>query len=131
MNGWKSWGNNSAAYPGTTDPKDRWFACRRFFSWWGNTFIQTYAQKVDDPANFRLIEDIVDSENIRGNAYVAEGRCAAAYISFNEEENQVTDLLNGRLTFHQHLSPYVPAEDIVNILEFDPDGLSRALNGGV
>ena len=30
FNGFRSWGNNSAAYPGTTDPKDRWFCCRRF-----------------------------------------------------------------------------------------------------
>lgn len=32
INGFKSWGNNTAAYPDTTDPKDRWFGCRRFFS---------------------------------------------------------------------------------------------------
>lgn len=130
VNGWRSWGNNTAAYPATTDPKDRWFCCRRFFSWWGNSFIQTYAQKVDDPADFRLIESIVDSENIRGNSYVSTGKCAAARIEFNEDENQVTDLINGKLTFHQHLAPYTPAEDILNILEFDPDALANALNGG-
>ena len=130
VNGWRSWGNNSAAYPSTTDPKDRWFCCRRFFSWWGNSFIQTYFQNVDDPADFRLIESIVDSENIRGNAYVSNGKCAAAYIEFNEEENQVTDILSGKITFHQHLAPWVPAEDILNILEFDPEALASALNGG-
>ena len=69
----------------------------------------------------------MDSENIRGNAYVAQGKCAAAYIEFTEDENPVTNLLNGKLTFHQHLSPYPPAEDILNILEFDPDALSAAL----
>lgn len=66
--GWKSWGNNTACYPANTDPKDRWFCCRRFFSWWGNSFILTYKQKVDEPGNYRLIESIVDSENIRGKA---------------------------------------------------------------
>ena len=130
LNGWRSWGNNSAAYPSSTDPKDRWFCCRRFFTWWGNSFMLTYAQEVDDPADFRLIESIVDSENIRGNAYVASGKCAAIRIEFNEAENSVTDLLNGRITFHQHLSPWTPAEDIVNILEFDPDALVSAIAGG-
>ena len=130
VNGWRSWGNNSAAYPATTDPKDRWFCCRRFFSWWGNSFILTYFQKVDDPADYRLVESIVDSENIRGNAYVATGKCAAAYIEFNEAENPVTDILDGKITFHQHLAPWVPAEDILNILEFDPDALKSALTGG-
>lgn len=126
-NGWRTWGNNTAAYPATTDPKDRWFCCRRFFSWWGNSFILTYAQKVDDPSNLRLIESIVDSENVRGNAYVSQGKCAAAYIEFNANENTTDTLLNGQLHFHQHLSPYVPAEDIVNTLEFDPDALRNAL----
>lgn len=130
VNGWRSWGNNTAAYPATTDPKDRWFCCRRFFSWWANSFIQTYAQKVDDPSNYRLIESIVDSENIRGNAYVAQNKCAGARIEFSEAENTVENLLNGQIRFHQHLAPYVPAEDIVNTLEFDTDALLSALNGG-
>lgn len=130
VNGWRTWGNNTAAYPATTDPKDRWFCCRRFFSWWGNSFILTYFQKVDDPMNTRLIESVVDSENIRGNAYVSAGKCAAAYIEYNEAENPVTDILNGKITFHQHLAPYVPAEDVLNILEFDTDALQSALIGG-
>lgn len=127
--GWRSWGNNTAAYPAITDPKDRWFCCRRFFSWWGNSFILTYAQKVDDPANLRLVESVVDTENLRGNAYVPD-KCAAIRIVFDPEENTVTDILNGKITFHQYLSPYTPAEDILNKLEFDPVALQAALTGG-
>lgn len=130
VNGWRTWGNNSAAYPSTTDPKDRWFCCRRFFSWWGNSFILTYAQKVDNPTDYRLIESVVDAENIRGNAYVAAGKCAAAYIEFNEAENTVDNLLGGHIIFRQHLAPYIPAEDILDTLEFDTDALTSALTGG-
>ena len=36
--GFRSWGNSTAAYPATTDPKDRWLAVRRFFNWDGNNF---------------------------------------------------------------------------------------------
>ena len=129
-NGFKSWGNNTAAYPSITDPKDRWFGCRRFFSWWGNSFILTYFQKVDDPANYRLVEAICDAENIRGNSYVAQGKCAGARIEYLEDENPITDILNGKVQFHQYLAPYTPAEDILNVLEFDPDMLETALNGG-
>jgi len=129
QNGFRSWGNNSAAYPGTTDPKDRWFCCRRFFSWWGNSFILTYFQKVDDPANFRLIEAICDSENIRGNSYVAQGKCAGCKIVYNADENPITDVLNGKIQFKQYLAPYTPAEDILNVLEFSPDMLAAALGG--
>lgn len=129
LNGFRSWGNNSAAYPGTTDPKDRWFCCRRFFSWWGNSFILSYFQKVDDPLNTTLIEAVCDAENIRGNSYTAQGKCAGARITYSEDENPVTDILNGKIQFHQYLAPYVPAEDILNILEFDPTMLQQALGG--
>lgn len=130
VNGWRTWGNNTAAYPGVTDPKDRWFCCRRFFSWWGNSFIMTYFQKVDDPANYRLIESIVDSENIRGNSYTSQGKCAGAKIVFEEKDNQITDILDGKIKFRQYLAPYTPAEDILNVLEFDPSMLAAAISGG-
>ncbi len=130
QNGWRLWGNNSAAYPGSTDPKDRWFCCRRFFSWWGNSFIRTYIQYVDGPVSVQLVENIVDSENIRGNSYVAQNKCAGAHIDFRAEENTATDIISGEVKFHQKLAPFVPAEDITNTLEFDPDMLYASINGG-
>ena len=51
-------------------------------------------------------------------------------IVFDEKDNQITDILNGKIKFHQYLAPYVPAENIVNVLEFDPTMLATALNGG-
>lgn len=127
MNGFRLWGNNTVAYPGTTDPKDRWFCVRRFFNWTGNTFILTYFQRVDSPMNKRLIETIVDSENIRGNGFVSRGICARYEMVYNEDENPTTDLLDGKITFHQYVTPFVPAEKIENVLEFDPNALSSAL----
>lgn len=128
-NGIKSWGNNTAAYPGTIDPKDRWIACRRFFSWWGNTFINTYMEKVDDPANYRLIESIVDSENVRGNSMVSMGKCAGIRMEYRQEDNTLSDVIDGKIVFRQYLAPYTPAEDILNILEFDPTMIEAALGG--
>lgn len=128
-NGYRSWGNNTACYPEVTDPKDRWISSRRFFTWWGNMFILTYKSKVDSPSDYRLIESIVDSENIRGNSYVAQNKCAGARIEFSEEENPIESVLEGKLLFRQYLAPYTPAEDILNILEFDPNMIKTALGG--
>ena len=80
LNGWRSWGNNTSIYPASTDIKDRFLPVRRFFNWWGNSFIQTYFQKVDNPMNRRLIDAVVDSENIRANGYVARNMMAGAKI---------------------------------------------------
>lgn len=129
--GWVLWGNRTAAYPQASDPKDVWFCCRRFFSWWANSFVLTYHERVDSPANYRLIESVVDDENVKGNSLAAQGKCAGAYMEFREDENTPEQLmLNGGLVFRQHLAPYPPAEDMLNILEFDPALLAEAFTGG-
>lgn len=127
--GWKSWGNNTACYPDIKDPKDRWICCRRFFSWWGNNFIIDFANKVDELTNFRLIESIVDAENIKGNSYTAQNMCAGAKIQYLTTDNPIENILDGKVVFRQYLAPYTPAEDILNILEFDPSMIESALGG--
>lgn len=129
QNGFRLWGNRTAAYPGNTDPKDCWFSVRRFFCWDNNTFIRTYFQKVDDPLNKRLIEALVDSENVRGNSFVSRGICARYELQYIESENPTTALLGGTITFHKYMSPFNPAEDIEEIVEFDPNAISTALAG--
>lgn len=129
MNGFKAWGNNTAAYPAITDPKDRWINCRRFFSWWGNSFIMNYLEKVDNPANYRLIESIVDSENVRGNSLVSQGKCAGIKMVYSKDDNPIANVLDGKIVFRQYLAPYTPAEDILNVLEFDPSMIEAALGG--
>ena len=130
LNGYKAWGNNTAAYPNVTDPKDRWICCRRFFSWWGNSFITRYMEKVDNPANYRLIESIVDTENVRGNSLASMGKCAGIRMVYDKEDNPINQVLDGKIVFRQYLAPYTPAEDILNILEFDPSMIETALGGG-
>ena len=128
--GWRAWGNNTSAYPEVTDPKDRWIACRRMFTWMANRLITTYNEKVDSPANYRLIESICDSENIALNSYVAAGKLAGGRVEFNEEENRVENILTGQVVFRIYIAAFTPAEDIVFILKYDPALLEQALTGG-
>lgn len=136
MGGWRTWGNDTAAFlykpydPTIMDPKDRFIAVRRMFDWWGNTFIRTYFDKVDDPTNTRLIESVVDSENIRANGFSSRGQIAGAKIEFRQEDNPVNELLNGKIKFIQKVAFYTPAQEMVNVLEFDPNMLTEALFGG-
>ncbi|MCT4543294.1 MAG: phage tail sheath family protein [Vallitalea sp.] len=130
MNGWRTWGNNTAAYPDCTDPKDRFISIRRIFDWWGNTFINKFYDKVDEPTNYRLIESILDDENIRANGLQAKGQIAGAKMEFRQQDNSTEDILNGRIQFVQKISAYPPAESIVNILEFDPSYISKEIFGG-
>lgn len=128
--GWKAWGNNTSAYPAVQDIKDRWIACRRMFTWMSNSLITTYRDRVDSPANFRLIEAICDSENIRLNSYVAAGKLAGGRIEYNEEENRVRNVMDGQVIFRIYMAAYTPAENILFILQFDPALLAESLSGG-
>ncbi|MFR7629547.1 MAG: hypothetical protein ACLUZ6_02335 [Lachnospira eligens] len=86
-------------------------------------------KKVDDPGNYRLVESIVDSENVRGNSLVSQGKCAGAKIVYSKEDNPVGNIVNGNVVFRQYIAPYTPAEYILDILEFDPTMLEAALGG--
>lgn len=129
MNGWRLWGNYTGAYPASIDAKDIWFPVRRMFNWQGNTFIQTYFSKVDDPMNTVLIESVVDSENIRCAAY-APDKWAGAEIEYRADDNPTTDILAGKMTFRQRIAPYTPAQEIENILSYDTAMLASAITGG-
>lgn len=129
VNGWRLWGNYTGAYPSSGDAKDIWLPVRRMFNWHGNTFIQTYFDKVDDPMNHVLIESIIDSENIRCAAY-APDKWAGAEMQYLSSDNPTTDILAGKITFRQRIAPYTPAQEIGNILSYDTDMLKSALTGG-
>lgn len=129
-NGWRAWGNNTSAYPEITEMKDRWICCRRMFTWLANSLITIYHEKVDNPANYRLIESICDSENIRLNSYVSMGKLAGGRIEYDEAENSVENVLSGQVIFHIYIAAFTPAEDILFILKFDPAMLEESLTGG-
>ncbi|MBD5395600.1 MAG: phage tail sheath family protein [Lachnospiraceae bacterium] len=126
---WRSWGNNTSVYPEVKDVKDRWIACRRMFTWMSNNLITIYHDRVDSPANYRLIESICDSENIRLNSYVSDGKLAGGRIEYNEDENSVENVLTGQVIFHIYMAAFTPAEDIVFVLKFDPELLADSLSG--
>lgn len=127
-NGWRLWGNYTGAFPVSGDAKDIWLPARRMFNWQGNTFIQTYFSKVDNPMNPILVENVVDSENIRCAAY-APDKWAGASIEYLKDDNPQTDILAGKMTFRQHIAPYTPAQEITNILNYDTAMLASVLTG--
>ena len=89
------------------------------FDWQHQTFILTYWQKVDQPLTLRLIRTIVDSEKIRLNGLVSRGFLLGADVIFREEENPLTDLLQGIIRIHIFMTPPVAAQSIEGILEYD------------
>ena len=127
--GWKFWGNRTGCYPSNTDPKDAFIPIRRFMNWYQNTFILTYFSQVDGPITKRFIERILKSEQIRLDGFTSRGIINGGRISYQSDENPLTDVMDGLLRFHLWLSPPPPARSIEGIFEFDPTYL-EALFGG-
>ena len=121
--GWKCWGNRTSIYPSVTDPKDAFIPLRRMFNWISNTLTLTFWQKLDAPANRRLIETVLDSANIWLNGLTARQFILGGRVEFREDENPTTDLMDGIVRFHVYVTPPVPAREIDFILEYDPEYL--------
>lgn len=127
MNGYRMWGNYTAAYPSSSDPKDIWIPVRRMFNWVANSFILTFHDKVDDPMDVRLIEDVVNTANNQ-YAAMAPTAWAAASVEYRAEDNPTTDIIAGKITFRIHIAPYPPAQSITAITDYDIQALTDTLH---
>ncbi len=120
IGGWKCWGNRTACYPANTDVKDAFIPIRRMFSWVGNTVIQSMWQNVDDPTNRRLVDTVLDSVNLWLNGLAARQYILGGRVEFLATENPTTDLMDGIMRFHIHITPPSPARELDFILEYNP-----------
>ncbi|WFR55357.1 phage tail sheath family protein [Anaerocolumna sp. AGMB13025] len=129
LNGWRSWGNEMGCYPANTDVKDRFIVCRRVFNYQDNTFKLNFFDRVDNPTDYKLIEAIVNSENLMLATLASEGKIAGGSLSFDKAENPAEQILDGYIIFRRKLSPFTPAKAIETVTEFDPTLNSAALGG--
>lgn len=119
IGGFKIWGNRTSAYPSNTDVKDMFIPVRRVFSWIGNTLVTNFWQNVDMPINKRNIENIVNNVQFWLDSLQSQEVLNGATVTFPDELNSDTELLDGKLKFKLQMASPVPAEDIEFILEYD------------
>lgn len=113
----KAWGNRTAAT--SNDPKDVWIPIRRMFNYITAALIRNYLSNLDNPITRRQIDSILQSCNLWLASLVSRQALLGAELVFNSEENQVTDLLAGKITFNLRMAPPTPAENIEFKLTFD------------
>jgi hypothetical protein len=123
IGGWRLWGDWSAAFPGTTDPKDMWSSISTMMSYVGNTVTLTTWQFTDRPVVRRLVEQITDTLQLWLNNLVARGALLYGTILFPRSLNPDGELILGHITFAINLTPPTPAADIEFLLKYDPTGL--------
>ena len=129
--GWKAWGDETAAYPGATSASQRYIASRRMLAWLRNHFVLTYCIKVDEAMNPRLIESVVNAENEFLNGLAAIGAVpSGTRIMYDEAANTLGNMINGEVTFYIEWAAWPPAKHIVAEYRFIPELISNALTGG-
>ena len=126
--GWTLRNNYTACYPGNTDVKDQFIPVSRMFDYVGKTVIRTFWSKLDRPLNKTLLDNVVNTCENRLGGLVSAGALLGARITAEAEENPLTRLLDGVITFHIYMTPPVPAQEILFNLEFDPAYLESALS---
>lgn len=124
LGGWRAWGNRTAVYPATTDPKDAWIPVRRMFNWIANSIIKTYWSRIDLPIRRVLVDDIVTSINIWFNGLTSAGALLGGRIEFLDTDNPATAIMDGKITFRIYICPPTPAQEIQFVLVYDPGYLS-------
>jgi len=113
------WGNRTAAYPDYTDPQRSFIPVRATFSWAKNNFITQYWSRVDSLMNNRNIGSVVDDANVWLNGLGASGYLLGGVVSFDESENPIEELLNGKAVFKFRMTPPNPMEAIEGKFEYD------------
>ena len=94
------------------------------FNYISNSLILSFWNRIDNPMNKRLIESIVTSANIWLSSLVSSGALLGARVAFLDDDNAITDLMDGILKFHVYMTPPSPAREIDWIQEYDPNYLT-------
>jgi hypothetical protein len=118
------WGSNTAAFPGTSDVKDRFIPNRRQMDFIGNTVVTTFDEKVDKPGNRREIDAIVNDINLWLADQQNSGYLLEHYVRFDHEENPDSEILNGHYKVRIGEGSPTPIESLEFVLEFTTGGFA-------
>ena len=125
MNGWKAWGNNTAAYPGNKNPNDRFIKCVAIGNYIENRFKTQYLSTVGRNGSTKLIKSVVSNFNADLNALV-DTYVAGAEVVFSENDNPMSEMLEGRYTFRTRYADWTPIEYLENVFTWDSTILQEA-----
>lgn len=129
MDGWKCWGNNTAAFPDNTDPNNRFIKCVMMSNYLENRFKTEYLPAVGADGKYKTIESIVSNYNADLNALTPD-YLAGAEVIFNKDENPIAAILEGHFVFHTRYADWTPIEHIENDFTWDSKILENAFATG-
>ena len=131
--GWVIWGDHMEAYDieGGHDPRATYDTRVYMLDYVLNGFVERNMQYIDQPLTRGLVDAIVNSEQIVLDNLVGRGALVGQpVISFVDETNPLTELMEGRFRFDVPISPASPVKAITVSVAFDQNGYKVYWEGG-
>lgn len=124
---WVLWGNHTAAYTygADVDPRAIFDVNIRMLFHIINSFQREWSQKIDGPMTLQLKERILNREQEKLDALVAQGALLGEpTVLFLESENSTTDLINGDFRWDIVATPTPPLKSATVYVAYTDAGFS-------
>lgn len=130
---WRLWGPHTAAFEAGTDGKAKtdvdplaiFDTNMRMQAYIINSFEADHGDEVDEPMDRNLKDTILEAEQQKLDALVAQGALIGnPIISFMESENSVSDMINGDFTWNIIDTPTPPAKSLTAKVAYTDAGFS-------
>ena len=126
MNGWKSWGDTTAAYPDKTAPNDHSIKSVAIANWMENTFKTEYSTEIGKDLSPANIKSIVNNFNF-WLAGLTPRYFAGGEIVFDESENPEDQVIEGNIVLLTSYADYPTLKHITNRFTWSKNYISKMI----
>lgn len=126
MNGWKSWGDTTAAYPDKTAPNDHSIKSVAIANWMENTFKTEYSTEIGKDLSPANIKSIVNNFNF-WLAGLTPRYFAGGEIVFDESENPEDKVIEGNIVLLTSYADYTTLKHITNRFTWSKNYISKMI----
>ncbi len=129
---WVLWGPHNAnyAYGSEIDARDMFDCGIRMMMYLTNEFQNRYMADIDAPLNRSRVDTILNSAQNWLNSLVADGKVLFAQISFIEDSNPVSSIVQGEFVFDVATTTTPPGKSLTFRVQYTADGINALLDGG-
>ena len=136
---WRLWGPHTAAFvadddgnaSADVDPLAIFDTNMRMQEYIINSFEEDHGDDVDEPMDRNLKDTILEAEQQKLDALVAQGALIGSpVITFTESENSTSDMINGNFTWNISDTPTPPAKSLTAKVAYTDAGFASYFGEG-
>lgn len=128
---WVLWGSHMSSFEHgkTNKPEEMFDINRRMNIYLNNDFKKRNAEKVDKPMTRNDIDALLNTEQIRLNSLISEGKLLFGKIEFRNTDNIVSDLMQGNFVFDTLTTTTIPAKSLTQRIQYSSQGILDMIGG--